>query len=172
MIYVFGGEIIDPAQGLDRVKAGLLLEDGKVKGIIAEPEQEKELIKQADEVIDATGKIVCPGFIDIHMHEDPWNEEAQQPDYNIANCMLRMGVTTSLGGNCGSNEIAPDEYLNAIDRVGTPTNLALLAGHTFLRRQAGGTGKISPAASRCSRPLRVTVKLPSMTRISSSSRCQ
>lgn len=26
---------------------------------------------EADTVIDASGKIVCPGFIDIHMHEDP-----------------------------------------------------------------------------------------------------
>ena len=42
----------------------LILEDGKV---VAVTEEEPE----ADRVIDATGKVVAPGFIDIHMHEDP-----------------------------------------------------------------------------------------------------
>ena len=143
-VYIRGGQIVDPAQGMDRVAADLVVEDGRISRIVTEDGQKSDLIREADEIIDATGKLVCPGFIDIHMHEDPWNEEKQQPDYNIAYCMLRMGVTTSLGGNCGSNEIAPDEYLDAIDRVGAPTNLALLAGHTFLRRQAGGTDKYAP----------------------------
>ena len=142
--YIKGGQIIDPSQDMDRVTADLVLEDGKVKRII--PSGETGLIDRlnADCVIDALGKIVCPGFIDIHMHEDPWDEAQQRPIYNIANCMLRMGVTTCVGGNCGSNEIAPDEYLDGVDRVGAPTNLALMAGHTFLRRAAGGTDKYAP----------------------------
>lgn len=144
MIYIYGGEIIDPAQGLDRVKAGLVLENGKIMAVVTDAQQEKEWMQKADETIDAAGKIVCPGFIDIHMHEDPWDEENKRPIYNIANCMLRMGVTTCVGGNCGSNEIRPDEYLDAVDRVGSPVNLALLAGHSFLRRKAGGVDKYAP----------------------------
>ena len=60
---IFGGRVIDPANGLDG-RYNLLLEKGKVAWIGAEQ-------PEADEFIDATGKIVTPGFIDIHMHEDP-----------------------------------------------------------------------------------------------------
>lgn len=138
------GQIIDPAQGLDHISADLVLQDGKVECITADPFEKLRWRMRAQERIDASGKIVCPGFIDIHMHEDPWDEERQMPVYNIAYCMLRMGVTTCLGGNCGSNEIAPDVYLDAVDRIGAPVNLALMAGHSFLRRVAGGQDKYAP----------------------------
>ena len=51
--------------------------------------------------IDAYGKIVAPGFIDMHSHEDlitdgPYRDLA-------ALCQLRMGVTTAAAGNCGEN---------------------------------------------------------------------
>ena len=138
------GQIIDPAQEMDHVTADLVLQDGKVECITADPFKKLRWRMRAKERIDASGKIVCPGFIDIHMHEDPWDEDRQMPIYNIAYCMLRMGVTTCLGGNCGSNETAPDVYLNAVDRIGAPVNLALMAGHSFLRRAAGGMDKYAP----------------------------
>ncbi|HWQ08727.1 MAG TPA: amidohydrolase family protein, partial [Holophaga sp.] len=55
--------MIDPA---NRVHAplNLLIEDGKVAALTRER-------PQADEIIDAAGKVVAPGFIDLHMHEDP-----------------------------------------------------------------------------------------------------
>ena len=126
-----GGQIIDPSQGMDRAAADLVLENGKVREIVTDPARKETWFDQADEIIEAAGKIVAPGFIDIHMHEDPWDEKEHRPVYNIANCMLRMGVTTCVGGNCGSNEIRPDEYLDAVDRAGAPTNLALLAGPAY-----------------------------------------
>ncbi|MBR0050820.1 MAG: dihydroorotase, partial [Firmicutes bacterium] len=54
-----GGRIVDPAQDLDK-KANLLIEDGKIVCITEED-------VSADRVIDAAGKMVTPGFIDIHM---------------------------------------------------------------------------------------------------------
>ena len=90
---IYGGRVIDPANHLDG-QYNLLLENGKVIWVGAE-------IPEADEQIDAAGEIVTPGFIDIHMHEDPVK------DGKIRQCifpmMLRQGVTTAVGGNCGGN---------------------------------------------------------------------
>ena len=124
---IFGGRVIDPANKVDAF-LNLLVEDGKIawagKGRPA-----------ADRVIDATGKIVTPGFIDIHMHEDPVAEG------NIAQCifpmMLRMGVTTAVGGNCGINVYDPVEYLDLVDEKGAAVNVAMLAGHEYFRKAAG-----------------------------------
>ena len=64
------GLVVDPAN-LVQTHLNLLLEDGK---IVAVTEEELE----ADRVIDAAGKVVAPGFIDIHMHEDPVKDDKIQ----------------------------------------------------------------------------------------------
>ena len=124
---IYGGRIIDPANRVDGL-LNLLIEDGKIlwagKGKPA-----------ADTVIDATGKIVTPGFIDIHMHEDPIAEGKIQQD--IFHMMLRMGVTTAVGGNCGINVADPVEYLNTVDRDSAAVNVAMFAGHEYFRKAAG-----------------------------------
>lgn len=61
-ILIKNGRIIDPASKTDKV-ADLLLENGLVAGINSNIPSDK-----ADEVIDAAGKVVCPGFIDLHVH--------------------------------------------------------------------------------------------------------
>ncbi len=60
-ILIRGGRIVDPAQGLDRV-SDLLVEDGKVAGIGA------EIAREAAQIVDAAGLVVCPGFVDLHCH--------------------------------------------------------------------------------------------------------
>jgi len=92
-----GGRVIDPANGVDSM-LNLLVEDGKIAWAGTEE-------PRADTVIDATGKIVTPGFIDIHMHEDPVENGALQQC--IFPMMLRQGVTTAVGGNCGINVYDP-----------------------------------------------------------------
>ncbi len=60
-----GGRVINPATEMDEI-TDLLIEDGKVARI------EKEINADADKVIDAEGKYVMPGFIDLHVHfRDP-----------------------------------------------------------------------------------------------------
>ena len=62
------GRVIDPSQDVDRVTS-VLLRDGKVVGFDAPP-------GQYDQVIDAAGKIVTPGLIDMHVHlREPGREE-------------------------------------------------------------------------------------------------
>ena len=60
------GLLIDSANQV-QAYLNLILEDGKV---VAVTEEEPE-----DRLVDATGKVVAPGFIDIHMHEDPAKDE-------------------------------------------------------------------------------------------------
>jgi len=64
-ILIKGGRVISPAQKLDDI-CDVLIEKGKVTAI------GKNLEAQGAEVIDADGKIVTPGLVDIHVHlRDP-----------------------------------------------------------------------------------------------------
>ena len=133
------GLLADPASALLE-RGDLLIEDGKIAAL--HPEN-----PAADRIIDAQGRIVCPGFIDIHMHEDPVG-----PDGKIESCifhsMLRMGVTTAVGGNCGLNVYDPGHYLDIVDRHGAPVNVALFAGHGYFRECAGAQDKYVAIAPR------------------------
>ena len=55
------GRVVDPASGRDE-RADVLIEDGKVRDVGAIPES------AAQQVIDVSGRVVCPGFIDMHVH--------------------------------------------------------------------------------------------------------
>lgn len=124
---IYGGRVIDPANRLNGTY-NILLENGKVAWIGTD-------MPEADETIDASGKIVTPGFVDIHMHEDPVeNGRIRQCIFPM---MLRQGVTTAVGGNCGGNVYDPLDYLNIVDRDGTAVNVALYAGHEYFRIAAG-----------------------------------
>ena len=88
-ILIRGGLVIDPANSINSIQ-DLYISHGK---IVAPSES-----FIPDEVIDASGKVVCPGFIDIHMHEDPVTAQGRLYDDEekaIFNCMLRQGVTTA-----------------------------------------------------------------------------
>lgn len=132
------GTIVDPANRIHS-KNNLLIEDGKVLALTAEE-------PQSDTVLDAAGRYVCPGFIDIHMHEDPYDpvNGCLIPDITLA--MLRMGVTSALGGNCGINTVSPVKYLDLMDRDGGAVNMGLMAGHTFFREEAGHGDKYTAIA--------------------------
>ncbi len=56
----------------------------------------ERISRDAAEIIDASGKVVSPGFIDIHSHND-----TALPFDNRLESMIRQGVTTSVIGNCG-----------------------------------------------------------------------
>lgn len=132
---IYGGHVIDPANRVNG-KLNLLIENGKIAWA-------GTAMPDADRQIDATGKIVTPGFIDIHMHEDPVENGKIQPC--IFNMMLRQGVTTAVGGNCGGNVYDPVEYLNMVDRDGAAVNVALFAGHEYFREAAGAEDIYAPA---------------------------
>ena len=91
---------------------------------------------EAREVIHACGRVVSPGFIDIHMHEEDFTNDGEQ--YLIAQMMLEMGVTTALGGNCGIQRQDLSEFKAVIDRLGgCPINYLMQAGYNTFREQLG-----------------------------------
>lgn len=134
-LLIKNGRVIDPANQVDSL-LNVVIQDGKITALTRE-------IPQGDfTVIDATGRVVCPGFLDIHMHEAPEVDLPHIED-SIFGSMLQMGVTTALGGNCGDNELPPREYWEKVSGR-LPINLALLAGHSSARRQAGFLDKYAP----------------------------
>ena len=123
------GRVIDPARRMD-ARLNVLLENGKILCLTRET-------PPADLTTDAEGLVVCPGFIDLHAHEDPLVEGVRDRDPEKANlaCLLRMGVTTCLAGNCGDNFGDPAAFLDEIDCFGCFVNVAMLAGYTWFREK-------------------------------------
>src|ERR1041385_2057429 len=71
-ILIRNGRVIDPASGTDRV-ADVWIEDGRIAAVGSDLSGASKA-----EVYDATGMIVAPGFIDIHVHlREPGFEHAE-----------------------------------------------------------------------------------------------
>jgi dihydroorotase len=62
-LLIANGYLIDPSQGINTGK-NLLIEDGRVAGLLGHSES----VPEGTEVVDATGLVVAPGFIDMHVH--------------------------------------------------------------------------------------------------------
>ncbi|WP_462332500.1 dihydroorotase [Schwartzia sp. (in: firmicutes)] len=82
-----GGRVIDPANQFDGI-ADILIEDGKIAKIA-------KSIKDKDaEEIDASGKIVTPGLIDMHVHFREPGQEAKEDFRTGGNAAAAGGFTT------------------------------------------------------------------------------
>lgn len=73
----------------------LELEDGRICRILPGASQPDEA--EAEDVIDAKGMAVTPGFVDIHRHHDI----AALYDPEFGQLELAQGITTAVAGNCG-----------------------------------------------------------------------
>lgn len=115
--------------------------------------------------IDATGKTVCPGIVDIHSHADL--TLYRDDHYKILEPLIRQGITTFIGGNCGM-AMAPisekhrqgikdmleaftridfenvvqwrkmGEYFDFVEKQGLLLNAGILVPHGILRINAVG----------------------------------
>jgi len=151
-LLIRGGTVIDGTRA-PRYAADVAIERGRVAAV-------GELKRaRAGAEIDATGKIVAPGFIDAHTHDDRLLLSA--PDMAPK---ASQGVTTVVAGNCGIS-LAPAprgmrpvppldlldadggwfrfptfaDYVEALRAQPAATNAALLVGHSTLRVQTMDT---------------------------------
>lgn len=129
-IKIVNGEIID-VESKRTFEGDLGIKEGKITDIGSVP-------AEARLVIDARGRYISPGFIDIHMHEEDLSITKKEK-YDIADTMLNMGVTTCVAGNCGSNKQSLSELYEFIKEKGNPVNYMSYIGHNYLRKEVGNT---------------------------------
>jgi N-acyl-D-amino-acid deacylase len=139
------GTVIDGTKA-PRFTADVAVKDGRIAAIgqLADA--------SAERVLDATGLIVAPGFIDSHTHDDQALVAHPSMDFKVS-----QGVTTVIAGNCGISaaplkhamelpmplnllEAPPGErftsftaYFDALRRKPPAVNVAALVGHSTLR---------------------------------------
>jgi len=92
----------------------------------------------APTIIDAAGRSVAPGFIDVHTHSEDVTE------LPVAENFLRMGVTTIVTGNCGGSKLDIAKFFADITRTTVAVNVATLIGHNTVRFQVMGGSFMRP----------------------------
>lgn len=102
------------------IKDSKIVEMGKIEG-------------EAATIIDGTGLVACPGFIDVHSHPDLSMQLVPQCENYIM-----QGITTAVGGNCGISSAPKEnlsfgEYLKQLDGSALSINYIPLAGHCAIR---------------------------------------
>lgn len=96
-------------------------------------------------VIDGTGLVACPGFIDLHTHCDGSGgitSKAGRPNKNY----VTQGVTTIVTGNCGSGPVDAAKFFGQCEAGGIGTNLIHQVPQGSLRDQVMGNVNRTPTA--------------------------
>jgi len=161
-ILIKNATIVD-GTGAPKRKGDIAVRDGRIVRMGRVADREPGTIG-ARRVIDGTGRIAAPGFIDVHNHSDLFLLEGSGMDI-----LLRQGVTTFSGGHCGlgTAPVGKGEYLaslkeafgirGAVDydsfgewlaRVearGLPINFIPLCGHGAIRGAVLGDGYRRPS---------------------------
>src|SRR5262249_18934062 len=96
-------------------------------------------------VIDAQGRVLSPGFIDVHTHVEGGVEKVPRGDNYLLD-----GVTTVVTGNCGGSELPLGAWFSKLEKGGLGLNVASLIGHNSVRREVMGT------ANRAANPEEIT----------------
>ncbi len=142
-ILIVNGTLVDGTGSPPRV-CDVAIRDGKIVGLGGW----RFFFSRPKLRIDAGGKIVAPGFIDVHTHVEP-NIPTSSP-FVPAN-FLRQGVTTLITGNCGRSRTDIAALLGGLEKHGTAINVATLIGHNSIRQEAMGAAARPPTASEMSR---------------------
>jgi N-acyl-D-amino-acid deacylase len=90
--------------------------------------------RPGERVIDAGGRVIAPGFIDMHSHASDGID-----DHPEAASQLRQGITTTLVGQDGASDLPVSGFLDEIERVRPAINFATSVGHGSVRRVVMGS---------------------------------
>jgi len=102
----------------------------------------RRLHLDADTTIDAAGRVLTPGFVDVHTHVEGSSRRAGLEGQPRADNFLLDGVTTIITGNCGGSEIDIGGYADRL--VGLGINVASFIGHNTVRREVMGPDDRAP----------------------------
>jgi N-acyl-D-aspartate/D-glutamate deacylase len=166
---IAGGLLVD-GTGAPRRPADLLVSRGRVQAI-ARPGALPAAA--ADRRIDATGRIVVPGFVDLHSHGDLlFALEDGALRRRLLLGRIAQGITTEVVGNCGLGPAPVDPahegdlrgivawmspidqpwpwrtvggYLDRLESLGVPINVAALVAHGALRVSEAGLARRLPS---------------------------
>lgn len=136
-ILITGGSIID-GTGSPARRADIGIKGDRITIVSATPISRS----QASRVIDATGRTVSPGFIDMHAHLDPL---LRLP---LAESALRQGVTTGLGGPDGGSPLPLAPYMDSARKLTIGINAAFLVGHNDIRSRVMGMSDKAPTPAQ------------------------
>ncbi len=87
-LLIKGGRVLDPANGVDLTAGDVLVEDGRIVSV------GKDLEAEGAQVVDATGLIVAPGFVDLHTHLREPGFEYKETVETGTQAAARGGFTT------------------------------------------------------------------------------
>lgn len=104
----------------------------------------------ATRVVDATGKYVAPGFIDIHSHADDGSSPRgglrdPNPEIRSAPNLVSQGITTVVVNHDGRSPLPIAEQRALLQQHGIGPNAMLLVGHGTVRARVMGTDVRRPA---------------------------
>lgn len=139
-VLIRGGTVID-GTGRPRYRADVALRGGTIVRVSRTPID----ASRARSVIDATGRIVAPGFIDLHAHLEPL---LRIPSAESA---VRQGVTLALGGPDGGSPLPLAAYMDSAQRAGLGINVAYLVGHNVIRQRVMGLENRAPTSDELAR---------------------
>lgn len=122
------GRIVDPV-GRRIVRADICVKNGRIAAVTREHHD-------AVQRLDASGRFISPGFIDIHAHIEG--------DQTSGAMLARQGVTTAVNGNCGMGVDDIASFIDDQNGKGFIINQSELRGATLLRRRVGAVDNLLP----------------------------
>ena len=125
-----GGRVVDGTGNPARF-ADVAIKEGRIV-VVGRPGT------NATEIIDVSGLIVAPGFIDVHTHAE------NILTHPAARNFTRMGVTTLVLGNCGSSGANVARFFEQVPQTNVAVNVATLLGHGSVRSQVMGGSFMRP----------------------------
>ncbi len=139
-VLIAGGTVVD-GTGAPGFRADVAVRGDRIVRISRRPLS----AARADRVIDATGLVVAPGFIDLHAHIE------RLLTLSAAESKVRDGVTLALGGPDGGGPWPFGRYLDSAAASPLGINVAFLVGHNSVRRGAMGRANRAPTDAELAR---------------------
>lgn len=134
-ILIKGGVVVD-GSGAPRFDADVAIRGDRIVFVGEVPAD-----ATADKVIDATGRIIAPGFIDPHSHAAPGIETAELA---AAEPILYQGITTVMINPDGGGPADLKPQIDNINRIKPGVNVVPTIGHNGVRRAVMQTDDRSP----------------------------